>query len=133
MEVLQDFAGVEVGHAFLEREDEFRGRRICFVFLLDFVEGGSGGWLEPTGFWQFEKFVEDERGGFLLAPAVGNEPALQPANFEEEAAHRKTITLFTLHGNYYTSQFALSPLAHPGASYILKAFKCPSTPLSPAS
>lgn len=69
----------------------------------------------------------------MLAPAVGNEPALQPADFEEKAAHRKTITLFTLHGNYYTSQFALSPPAHSTASYILKAFKCLSTPLSPAS
>lgn len=36
---------MEVGHAFLQREEEFRRGRISFVFLLDLVEGGGGGWV----------------------------------------------------------------------------------------
>lgn len=69
----------------------------------------------------------------MLAPPVGNESSLQSAYFEEQIAHRKTIALFTLHVIIIPANLLFHPLAHSTASYILKPFKCLSTPLSPAS
>lgn len=80
MEILQDVLLVQVGNYLLETEDELSLASFHLVFVPDLVEGQGGGGLFPLWLRQFQELIEDEAGGLLPVPPIGNESPPEPAN-----------------------------------------------------